>query len=191
MQMFVGMLMVFIASFFFTFFSVFVQVIQGKIKRSNPVFYGKAEIFSGYKTEAKGTIQVDVDIKYENCVQAIFQMCQTLQKVCGNDFVKVWGWTLQANSPVYDVLDSSDYTIVNGTYVSTYGKKIQLKNVPYFSGFNLGTISNCSDVNVPRQWGANYYVSYVRPLGCDDFVLNLEGGLVDVPCGLVNFLGTN
>ena len=191
MQLFINFLLIAVISFFVMFWVSFMNVTQAKVKKENPVYYGRYEIYGGNKTEGLGVVEVDVNLRYENCLQGIYQICLTLEKVCGNDFIGVWGWALQAVRPPYDRLDEGvDYVVLNGVITGGAVVNFSVFNDVNFSSFLAGYNGNLNNCNEGRKWGVYAFMKYLKPLGCDEYLLDLNGGVIgsEFICGYIDLL---
>jgi len=151
------------------------------IKKQSVVVYQrslKEKAFLGGNTtsfvDLKLSEVVEADTKelYETCQQGILQIVATINHICGgNDPIRDWSWALQASQIPYDTLDSSDYTITSNGTISL-PSLIELRNIP--SGSFIANPDCFNGVDV-RLLGAYLYSTYLRPLGCDRFKLDLNG----------------
>ena len=122
-------------------------------------------------TDLQQLVTGDVDVKRDNCMQAVAQICLTLSWECRTrNALDTWGWAIAAVAPDFDDLEESkDYVIVSyGTTIES-PEYVDLKNVPpgeYVEG--------CGREQLVKR-GAYYYNSIARVLGCDEYQLDLNG----------------
>lgn len=129
------------------------------------------------------------DIKRDNCFQVLAQICYTLSIECNKtqDIFDVWGWAIASVSPSYSVLDGSDYYVDQNNVLRLRGSGfIDLANVPSVTTRPTGCVR--SDL---IQRGAYYYNIVGRLIGCDSFLVDINGvkvGGFENPCSYVDIL---
>lgn len=131
------------------------------------------EFYVGESQNVSSVVGSDMDLLWENCAQAIMQVCENIVMDCKtNDPVKVWGWALAAVVPPYDVLEENvDYVVVferPGNLSSLPDVLVDLNNVP-----NSTSSGDCSPGGLLDK-GRYYYKIFAEPLGCNVFKLNLN-----------------
>lgn len=147
-----------------------------------------ASTVSGNATEMQEIVPEDVDVKRDNCMQAVIQICSTLAVECStSDPLDTWGWALAAATPPYGTLDSGDYQEgSNSTLIVKGSGYVDLAKVPVVTT----KVSGCSRSDLVSR-GSYYYNTVVRVLGCNDFNLDMNGVKMDGsvnPCSYLDIL---
>ena len=156
-------------------------------------FWKQKTVYQGFFTTAssdsadlQSIVTGDVDVKRDNCMQAVAQICFTLALECQTrNALDTWGWAIAAVAPDYLTLDSADYEEVNSAIKLKSPGYVDLSKIP-----EVGNFSGCGrDQLIIR--GAYYYSSVVRVLGCDEYGLDLNEVNVDGqahPCSYIDTL---
>lgn len=159
-----------------------------ELREGGAVYQSFVLAASGNSTEMQEIVPEDVDVKRDNCMQAVIQICSTLAVECStSDPLDTWGWALAAATPPYGTLDSGDYQEgSNSTLIVKGSGYVDLAKVPAVTTM----VSGCSRSDLVSR-GSYYYNTVVRVMGCDDFNLDLNGVKMDGsvnPCGYFDVL---
>ena len=158
------------------------------LREGSTVYQSFVLTTSGNSTGMQEVVPEDVDVKRDNCMQAVIQICSTLAVECStSDPLDTWGWALAAATPPYGTLDTGDYQEgSNSTLIVEGSGYVDLAKVPAVTT----KVSGCSRSDLVSR-GSYYYNTAVRVMGCDDFNLDLNGVKMDGsvnPCGYLDVL---
>lgn len=159
-----------------------------ELREDNAVYQSFVLAASGNSTGMQEVVPEDIDVKRDNCMQAVIQVCYTLAVECStSDPLDTWGWALAAATPPYGTLDSGDYQEgSNSTLIVKGSGYVDLAKVPAVTT----KVSGCSRSDLISR-GSYYYNTVVRVLGCDDFNLDVNGVKMDGsvnPCSYLDIL---